>query len=438
MSTKFPTHSRRYLHRLFVASVLFVYSLLATAAPAKLNTSVSYWAGVEYDSGKMAINRLSLSSDLKKRWGRRWQLDVEASVDWANDETGLGSTAAYAPLSSPFVRTEHFRAQIERATLRYRHKAFSATVGKQVLAWGVLDGLRIADRADPVRLRDFVLAERRPERLGRWGLRVRSKLGKTALDVAALFDNTGDQAPTLGGAFFPTATRSLGGIQSTSLMGISELNVESRTHALSQTTWALKLARRVGAFDVQVIGLHGPDTQPVIVPRSASEIALAYPTRSLAAVSVQRALGPAVIRFESAYIPDQRVNLSSPGQQEEVGRLLAGVGVDFRPGGRWFVNAQLGLDQLDRGESSYARPRTDLIGTLRMQRNYVQDRLLFKAELIGSLRDGDGYLGTSLAWQFNDAFKAAIGSDVLFGNQDRLFGQFNQRSRGWLRLTYVL
>ena len=411
--------------------------LPAGAAPLKLNTTASYWAGVEYEGGETAINRLSVNSNLKKRWGRRLQLDFEATLDWADDEAGLGSTSAFAPLSSPLVETEQFRAEIERAELRYRHKEFSVTLGKQVLAWGVLDGLRIADRADPVRLRDFVLAERRPERLGRWGVRVRSNLGETSLDVAALFDNTGDQAPALGGAFFPTAARSLGGFDAGALGSLGELIVEDRGHGLSQTTWALKLGRRIGAYDVQVIGLHGPDTQPVIAPLSATEIGLRYLTRSLAALTLQRALGSTVVRFETAYIPDQSVNLSDLGQQAQVGRLLAGVGIDFRLAGGWFVNAQLGLDQLERAGAGYARPRTDLIGTLRVQRSYVQDRLQLKSELIGSVQDGDGFLGVSIGWQFSDKLKGAIGTDVLFGRPDELFGQFENRSRAWLRLTYA-
>jgi len=411
--------------------------MVVGAAPAKLKTTAAYWTGVEYDGGDTSVNRLSVSSNLKKRWGRQWQLDIGASVDWANDEVGLGSTEAYSPLSKPFVQKDRLRVAIDRATLRYRRKEFSATLGKQVLAWGVLDGLRIADRADPVRQRDFVLAERRPERLGRWGLRVRSNLGKNSVDVAAFFDNTADQAPSLGGAFFPSAARSLGGFDSGALATVGEPTVAGRGHGLSQTTWALKLGRRIGSYDVQVIGLHGPDTQPVIAPRSAAEIQLRYLTRSLAALTVQRALGPTVVRFETAYIPDQSVNLAQPGQQDQVGRLLAGVGVDFRPGGEWFVNAQLGLDQLESHEVGFARPRTDLIGTLRVQRNFVQDRLQLKSELIGSLQDGDGYLGASVAWQFNDKLKGAIGTDVLFGERDQLFGQFEDRSRAWLRLTYA-
>ncbi len=437
MKTKTGPQASLSLKSVLLAGFFLADLSFVSAAPVQLSTQASYWAGVEYEGGETAINRLSISSNLKKRWGRRLHLDVEASFDWAKDEAGLGSTSAFAPLSSPVVKTNRLRAQIERATLRYRNKSFSATLGKQVLAWGVLDGLRIADRADPVRLRDFVLAEQRPERLGRWGLRVRTNLGESSLDVAAFFDNTADQAPSLGGAFFPTASRSLGGYDLGALAVAGVPTVDARGHGLAQTTWAMKLARRMGAYDVQMIGLHGPDTQPVFAQGSPTEIQLRYPTRSMAALTVQRALGGTVVRFETAYIPDQSTNLEGQGQQTQVGRFLAGVGIDFRPGGRWFVNAQLGLDQLEAAEADYARPRTDLIATLRVQRNYVQDRLELKAELIGSVQDGDGYLGAAMGWQFNDKLKGAIGTDILFGARDELFGQFDNRSRAWLRLTYA-
>ena len=419
-----------------LAGGLFSGATALSAAPAKLSASGSYWGGVEYEGGDTAVNRVSLQAQLKKRWGRALQLDVELGIDASEDRAGLGTTSNYAPLSKPLLRTEHVRGQIERATLRYRHEDFSIILGKQALAWGVLDGLRVADRAGPVRRRDFVLSEQRPERLGRWGVRARSDIGSTSIDVAAFFDNTADQAPTLGSAFFPSAPRSLGGFDGRALATVTEFALADRGHGLAQTTWAMRLARRIGAFDVQLIGLHGPDTEPLIAPLSAREIELRFPTRSLAALSLQRSLGSTVVRFEAAYIPDQSVNLATPGQHDQVGRLLAGVGLDFRILGGWFVNAQLGLDQLEGNAVAYAQPDTQLVATLRAQRSFVQDRLRLKAEFIGSPIDSDGYFGASMAWQVNDSVKAAIGTDLLFGDETDLFGQFENRSRAWIRLTY--
>lgn len=425
------------LSALLFATCALGLTLSAQASSGKLSTSATYWGGFEYQGGDTAINRVSIQSQYKKRWKRRLQLDIAGSIDWARDAAGLGSTENYAPLTLPFLRTDHVRGQIDRATLRYRHKNYSVTLGKQVLAWGVLDGLRVADRADPVRRRDFILAERRPERLGRWGIRTRTKLGSTGIDVAAFFDNTVDQAPSLGSAFFPTAARSLGGFDAHGLTNVGEPQVAKRSHGLSQTTWAMKLAQRFGSYDAQFIALYGPDTEPLIAPVSATDIELHYPTRALVALTLQRSLGATVVRFESAYIPNQSINTAQNGHSAKVGRFLAGIGVDFRVAGGWFINTQLGLDQLENYSLRYGRPRTDLIATLRAQNNFVQDRLAVKAELIGSVTDKDGYLGVSTAWQFNDSLKASVGTDIMFGDNDELFGQFENRSRAWIRLTYT-
>ena len=91
---------------------LLCFTPWALGAPAKLSAQATYWGGVEYDDGDTAINRLSLRSQLKKRWGRNLQLDMAAQIDWSKDSAGLGSTSNYAPLSKPLLRTDHIRGQL--------------------------------------------------------------------------------------------------------------------------------------------------------------------------------------------------------------------------------------------------------------------------------------------------------------------------------------
>lgn len=425
--------------KLMLILIAVLTAVPGLASPAKLNITGTYWGGAEFANQDLSINRFSLRSKLKKRWGRRLQLDLAGELDWSNDKTGLGSTNTYAPLSEPIIETNHLRLELSRATLRYRSKDISVTLGKQTLAWGMLDGLRVADRASPVRRRDFILTEQRPERLGRWGIRSRARVGTTKLDAAVLFDNTADQSPLPGDAFFPSASRSLGGFEPDSIAALGLPPVAERSHGLDQATFALKLGRQVGAFDLQLIGLHGPDTEAIVEassPADPTTLELRYPLRTLLAINLQRSIGATVVRFEGAVIPDQRVNLAVPGTATRARRVLAGVGIDVKLAGSWFVNAQLGIDTLEPRSKGYSRPRTDVVGTLRVQRSFVQDRLGVKAELIGSPKAGDGYLGTSLSWQFDDRLKGAMGVDWLFGERDELFGQFSRRSRAWLRVTY--
>lgn len=59
--------------------------------------------------------------------------------------------------------------------------------------WGVLDGVQITDRFDPMRRHDFVFSDVKPDRIARWGARWRNQLGNFKLDASLAFDGTVSQ-----------------------------------------------------------------------------------------------------------------------------------------------------------------------------------------------------------------------------------------------------
>jgi hypothetical protein len=95
----------------------------------------------------------------------------------------------------------------------------------------------------------------------------------------------------------------------------------------NKMTYGLRARRSLGAADVGLLVIQGPDTEPVITSEGG-QLTLDYPSRTLPGMTLQRGSGNRVWRFEAAFIPDQRVNLISPtpvtGQRT---RLLAGVGL---------------------------------------------------------------------------------------------------------------
>ncbi|MEL6215818.1 MAG: DUF1302 domain-containing protein, partial [Pseudomonadota bacterium] len=112
------------------------------------------------------------------------------------------------------------------------------------------------------------------------------------------------------------------------------------------------------------------------------------------------------------------------------------VGMDWDLPAGWFVNIQLAIDQIDGRD--LARPRRDEILTTRIRRAFDNDQWLLQAELIGNLSDGDGTFRPSLSWQVNDALRVSWGADIIWGEPNGLFGQFDANDRVWLRAIMSL
>ena len=390
-------------------------------------------------SGDQDLVRATIRPDIQIALRKRWRFDVNGRIELADDETGLGTVETFSDASRPLIDEARIRIELDRAILQYKKGGTRLKFGKQVTAWGVLDGLQVTDRFDASRRRDFVLTDPRPDRIARWGVRAQQSWGPWQIDISASLDPTADQIATLGDVFFPRAPRLRGGF------GLAVPNfptfVTSREKYLSDATIGGRLSRDVGAATISVLSIHGPDTEPVLsstlTATSQPAISLTYLRRTLVGGSVEVASGAQIWRVEAAHILDQPVNTltATPLSRATRPRWLAGIGADWDAPLGFLVNGQVAVDHIDAGDLTLARPKTDVIGTVRFQRHFSNNVWLFKNEWIGSLTDGDGVVRPSLAYQADDNVTLSLGADIIFGQQSGLFGQFRDDSRVWARIA---
>ncbi|MEP4890904.1 MAG: DUF1302 family protein [Aliiglaciecola sp.] len=428
----------------FISLSVFVCQINFTLAQnAATVIQVDYRLGFNLHDAQRQLSRLSITTDTDYRINRNWSLQLDLRAEVADDEVGLGTVNTYSSVNKPIIDNQQSRFEIDRAYVQWRERAHSFTLGKQVTPWGVLDGIQITDRFDPVRRRDFVLTDVRPDRIARWGARWRNKVGQFKLDGSFAFDGTVSQQAEVNTVFFTRSTRFTGGMN----IATTPITVmgETRNASLEQSTIGLRVSRSLGSGELSLLSFRGPDTDPLLSltqQQSINEpgvVELKYLRRTLYGATYDLSLGETVLRGEIAYIPDQSINIISevPLQSARTKRLLAGVGLDWNAPNQWFVNGQLALDYISSEGHSLVRPATDIILTLRAQRTFISGRLLFKGEILGTLNDKDGVLRPELAFEYSDRLKLRSGIDYLFGDENSQFGQFRDNSRLWLAATYT-
>jgi len=433
-----------------VRRTLFVLVFTLPLASAQAVETVSkridieYWLGADGEEGRIALSRLSLRPSLRLRAGEHWDIDLGARLEGAYDRTGLGTVSSYSPASRPLIKEDHARLELDRLEISRRFGVNRITIGKQTMAWGVLDGIQVTDRFDPVRRRDFILTEVRPERLARWGLRWRHDGDGLRADFAVAFDPTVNQLAQEGDRFEPLAPRLRGGLPSELDSSAIKVVQSERDRYWRDATVGLRLSHGLGRADASMLFLSGPDTEPLLrltsVDPQQAIVQLDYPRRKLFGATLEVPDGSRVWRLELSHIPNQPINTDSeiPLSSDRRGRTLAGVGLDWNAPRGWFVNAQLAADHLSSGRDEAVRPRTDVITTLRAQRGFVQETLKFRQEVVASLSDGDGVVRAALDWQISDPVRLTVGADWIFGARDGLFGQYRDNSQLWLRMRLSL
>ncbi|TCO75480.1 DUF1302 domain-containing protein [Chromatocurvus halotolerans] len=418
------------LSRLSASMLAALLALEATAAPLRSSSSLQTESVIAAATrGGVSQLRVILLPETQLRMGRTWSAEGRLRLEGAASDTGLGTRETYSTVSEPWQSGNDVRVEIDAATLSWRKRTTQLTLGKQTVAWGVLDGVQVTDRFDAVRRREVVFTQDRPERISRWGARARFRFGDTRLDAAAAFDGTVNQLAGTGDAFDIRAARSRGGIPA----GIVPASID--VDVPDNPTLGVRASRTIGTSDTSVMVIHGPDTEPVFLA-DGNGVELRYPVRTLLGATWQHAAGARVWRLEGAYIPEQPVNLVPVRglAAAKESRWLIGSGLDWSLPGGVFLNAQLVVDHIAIGDIDLVRPETDVVSTLRIQRSFRNERWRAVLEMINVLSDGSGSLRPALTWQQGNSLALDLGADLIWGQQSDLIGQFERASRVTLRI----
>lgn len=421
---------------------LYVFNIHEAQGEIELKSNqftMTYWAGLNTRDGSTSLSRLTFSDKAKVRISRKWRADFGMRLELADDETGLGTTDTYSSISRPLIRTDNVRLEIDRATLTYKSNGTRIVLGKQSVAWGVLDGIQISDQFSPVRQRDFVFSNQRPERISRWGVRAQRSIGHWLVEGAAAFDPTVNQLALPGDAFSPLSPRFRAGLPAD--ISPTSLNVTSRNSFLEDATFGLRVSKKINSSQVSLVGIHGANFSPVFSERQGvpGGVLLDYPSRSLLGVTYDASKGPVVFRLETAFIPDQPLNVGPEAtdffKTIDTNRWLAGVGLDWEAPGDLFLNVQLAIDHVDAPADILFRPTTETIYTVKFRRAFHNDLFVVNGEVLGSAEGGDGALSLSTTYHVNDQLSVSIGSNLLFGKgSGGVFSQFEDQSRIWTRI----
>ena len=357
--------------------------------------------------------------------------DVETTLSFriesALSDTGLGTTSSFSSLSKPLVGGDEFRISINEAYLTFVSEDVDVILGKQEIAWGSIDGVRVTDTVNPKRLTEFLAREPRPDRIPIWAARIKARFGKFDLDVVGAPDPTVNQLPNPGDAFFPTAPRLLGGLPATG--PLPPIVSDDRSRLFADGTLAARLSLRLTGLDLRISAVTSADHDGV--PRFDGQIVeLLHPRRHSYGIEAVRQSGPLVLRFGAAWTPDATFVVAGTfaSQTTQADRIVAGAAADLQGPFDSFMNVQLIVDHV-ASAVSIVRPDTDVFTSVRIQKDFADDQFALQLEAIVSLTDQDALLRAKLKRRVTDNIATFVGSDIFIGPASGLFGQYEDQSR---------
>lgn len=385
---------------------------------------------------------IALEPKLELAFGEWSRFVGSARVRWDGEdrlEPGRPDTGTYSDASEPWVIGTSTVAELRDVYLEVGWSRGQVRIGKQQIAWGALDGLKILDTLNPQSFREFILDDFGDSRIGLWSAYVDASLGHWRAELAWIPDITGHDIPGTGAWFELLAPRFRYGA-APDAPGLPTITTRPGS-GLGESSVGLRLSRLLGGWDLGVVAVSGYDFEPlgrVIASSSGPVLERYYERRALLGLSAATSIGSVAFRSELAFRPDRHFNLREGGllTATQLDQYTAGVGIDIEGPFDSFINIQLVLDHVQSAPPGLTRPATDRLVTVFLRRTFAYETIVAELRWYGDTGQGDGLVRGGLSYAVNDEITVKLGFDTFHGDADGLFGQFADRDRITLSLEH--
>lgn len=408
---------------------------------ASLGLELGYGYGLEQESSMLGL--LELVPALDFSLGEKTALVTSARIRVdAEDELEPGRPAldSYAPWSRPATLGDAGTAELRDFYFEWQGRRSLFRLGKQHIVWGRLDGIKVLDVINPQEFREFILDDFGDSRIGLWSAYLDVARGGWRTELVLVADATRHAIPAAGAWFELTAPRFRFG----AAPGEPSLPVliEEAGHLAEDGAAGLRLSRRLGRFDVAVVGYTGQAHEPLgrlVENEGTTAVERFGERREVFGFSAERGFGRAVLRAEYAFQPERFFNTRSETALD-VTRLdqhRAALGLDIDGPFGTFINAQYLVDAVREAPGELVRPDRDEIATLFLRRSFGYDRLTVEARWYHSLRDSDDILSFGIDYLLGTHATVTLAADRFSGTPVGLFGQFDRQDRVTLTLGFT-
>lgn len=383
---------------------------------------------------------VELEPKLELGLGRSSLVVASARLRWDGEdrlEPGPPDTDTYGRASEPWVIGSSVVAELRDVYFQVGWSRGRVRLGKQQIAWGALDGLKILDAVNPQSFREYILDDFGDSRIGLWSAYVDANLGRWRAELAWIPDTTGHEIPGAGAWFELMAPRFRYG----AAPGAAELPTTTTRpgSGLDESSLGVRLSRLVGSWDLSLVAVSGYDFEPlgrVIPSDSGPLLERYYERRELFGLGAATSIGSVALRGEFAFRPDREFNLRQADvlAAASLDQYTAGVGVDINGPVDTFINIQFVLDHVQSAPASLTRPATDRLVTVYLRRTFAYETVVAELRWYGDADKGDGIVRGGLSFVVSDEVTVKLGFDGFHGDADGLFGQFAERDRVTLSL----
>ena len=311
-------------------------------------------------------------------------------------------------------------------------------IGKQQVVWGQADGLKILDVINPQSFREFILDDFKNSRIPLWMLNVEIPVGNdNSLQLLWIPDQTYNEFAETGTVYEISSPLFVPRLQEgVSFAGLRESKPSS---IVKDSDFGLRYLMFYEGWDLTLNYLYHYHDSPVIyqsVEHNNVTLISKYKRSHLLGATASKAFGDFTLRTEIGYSSDtfHLIDNSTTLFLQERGihqssELSSVFGLDWQGLEDTMLSFQWFQSYLFDHEDSLIRPENNNILSFLYKQTFDNEIWELEVLALHGFDKADGVVQAKLSYLLESNIKLWLGSDIFYGEQQGLFGQFNETDR---------
>ncbi len=364
-----------------------------------------------------------------------------ADNDWMSSRSRVrgeltvskGSAGAFvsANMVHNAILKERSGLQLREAYVWWGNERFDIRAGRQIITWGVADGLRVTDIISPMDYSEFLAQDYDDIRIPVNGLRLRYMRDRWNLEVVAVPVASFFELPIYDANPWSVAPRDMG------VPVIMEMGSEP-ARKFENMEFGTRLSMFLSGVDFSLSALRTWNKMPVFSTLFDGTNLVAtghYRRMTMLGADASLPLGQFVLRGEAAQYFDEAQTPASGLDIPRSGSLNALLGIDWYAGNDWNLSAQYSYKLIEDYTALMSGHEHTHMGTLRISKSLINNTLSLQTFAYMDLSDGGIYNRFTADYALNDQMHVMLGYD-LFHADKGMFKMYADNSEYWLKLKY--
>ena len=382
-----------------------------------------------------------LSVDVKGFVDTYHALRSESDYDWMSSRSRVrgevtlskGGAGAFVSANMVYnsILSERSGLQIREAYTWWGNEHWDIRAGRQIVTWGVADGLRVTDIISPMDYTEFLAQDYDDIRIPIGGLRLRFLRDRWNIELVAV--------PVASFFELPVEPNNPWSVVPTGLpLPVQASMGATPARKFENMEYGGRLSMFLSGVDFSVCALHTWNKMPVFSTEvQAGKILMTgqYRRMTMAGADVSLPVGQFVIRGEGAHYFDEAQTPEAGTDIPRSGTDNALLGIDWYAGNDWNLSAQYCYKYIEDYEPTMNGSQHTHIGTFRISKSLLNNTLSLQSFAYMDLTDGGIYNRLSADYALNDQMHLMLGYD-LFHADKGMFRMYAHNSEYWLKLKY--